>query len=141
LFDYHERHLLQGLARRLRKAAGAADPFVVFNACQDHLLATAQAHVDRIVLEAFVAGIDSCPDPAAKALLERVCDLYVLSTVEADRAWYLEHGRLTAARTRQLAGVVNELCAKLRPDALTLVGAFGIPSPMIDVPMLRGSLY
>ncbi|MDT7731652.1 MAG: acyl-CoA oxidase, partial [Mycobacterium sp.] len=63
LFDYHERHLLQGLARRLRKAAGAADPFVVFNACQDHLLATAQAHVDRIVLEAFVAGIDSCPDP------------------------------------------------------------------------------
>ncbi len=135
LFDYREKHLLEGLARRLRKAAGAEDPFVVFNACQDHLLETARAHVDRVVLEAFVAGIDSCPDGEAKALLEKVCDLYVLSTVEANRAWYIEHGRLSPSRTRQLPKVVNELCGQLRPSALNLVSAFGVPEHMLAVPM------
>jgi acyl-CoA oxidase len=137
LFDYREKHLLETLARRLRRAANAPDPFAVFNACQDHLLATAQAHVDRITLEAFVAGIQACPDPASKALLEKVCDLFVLSNLEADRAWFIEHGRLSAARTKLLPGVVNELCGQLRPHALTLVNAFGIPEPMLDVSILR----
>ncbi|UQX88352.1 acyl-CoA dehydrogenase family protein [Jatrophihabitans telluris] len=137
LFDFREKHLLDGLARRLRKAAGAPDPFAVFNQCQDHLLATARAHVDRILLEAFVAGIDSCPDPAAKEQLERLCDLFVLSTVEAERAWFIEHGRLPAARTKMLPGVVNDLCGQLRPNAVGLVNAFGVPDIAVDVPLLR----
>jgi acyl-CoA oxidase len=136
LFDYRENHLLQGLARRLRKAAGAKDPFAIFNSTQDHLLATAHAHVDRILLEAFIAGIDSCPDAGAKALLEQLCDLFVLSSVEADRAWFIEHRRLPAARTKQLSKAVNGLCASLRPHAVALVDAFGIPEPCVDVPML-----
>ena len=137
LLEFREKHLLEGLARRLRRAATAGDPFVVFNACQDHLLATARAHVDRILLESFVAGIDGCADPAAKQLLEQLCDLFVLSTVEADRAWFIEHGRLPAARTKQLAGVVNDLCAALRPNAEPMVDAFGVPVPMYDVPLLH----
>ena len=32
-------------------------------------------------------------DPAAQALLDKLCDLYALSTIEADKAWFLEHGR------------------------------------------------
>ncbi|MGX7681947.1 acyl-CoA dehydrogenase family protein [Jatrophihabitans sp. DSM 45814] len=142
LFDFREKHLLDALARRLRKASGGArsadadGPFAIFNDCQQHLLATAQAHVDRVVLEAFVAGIDNCPDPKTKALLDKVCDLYVLSTVEADRAWFIEHGRMSAARTRQLPGVVNDLCRELRPSAVALVEGFGIPAAFTDVPML-----
>lgn len=137
LFDYRERHLLEGLARRLRRAASADDPFAVFNACQDHLLSTAQAHIDRILLEAFLADIESCPDEGARALLSDVCDLFVLSTVESERAWFIEHGRLSSSRTKQLPAVVNELCARIRPHALTLVDAFGVPAPMVDVPILR----
>ncbi|MDQ2837434.1 MAG: acyl-CoA dehydrogenase family protein [Actinomycetota bacterium] len=137
LLDFRERHLLDGLARRLRKAATADDPFEVFNSCQDHLLATAQAHVDRILLEAFVAAIDGCTDPAVTELLERLCDLYVLSTVEAERAWFIEHGRLSGQRTKQLAAEVNQLCGLLRPHAAALVEGFGIPAPMLDVPLLN----
>jgi acyl-CoA oxidase len=70
LFDFREKHLLDGLARRLRKAAKADDPFAVFNATQDHMLATGRAHVDRVLLESFVAGIDSCPDESARQLLD-----------------------------------------------------------------------
>ncbi|HEU5271635.1 MAG TPA: acyl-CoA dehydrogenase, partial [Jatrophihabitans sp.] len=137
LLDFRERHLTDGLARRLRRAVDAEDPFVVFNACQDHLLATAQAHVDRLLAEAFVAALEDCADPAVRLLLERVCDLYVLSTVEADRAWYLEHGRLSAAQSKQLIGEVNRLCGELRPHALSLIDGFGVPDVALRLPMLQ----
>ncbi|HTZ44392.1 MAG TPA: acyl-CoA dehydrogenase [Jatrophihabitans sp.] len=137
LLDFRERHLTDGLARRLRRAAGADDPFEIFNACQDHLLATARAHVDLLLAEAFVSAIEECTDPEARALLERLCDLFVLSTVEAERAWYVEHGRLAAGRTKQLATEVNRLCAELRPHALTLVDGFGVPEVALRIPMLQ----
>ena len=137
LLEFREQHLIDGLARRLRKAADAEDPFVVFNACQDHLLATARAHVDRLLAEAFVTAISDCTEPGVRRLLERVCDLYVLSTIEADRAWYIEHRRLTAARSKELVGEVNRLCAELRPHALTLIDGFGIPDVALRIPMLQ----
>jgi acyl-CoA oxidase len=79
------------------------------------------------VLEAFVAAIDEVGDEAARSLLGQVCDLYVLSNLEADRGWFLEHGRLSTRQSKALTRAVNELCRTLRPQARTLVDAFGIP--------------
>ena len=67
----------------------------------------------------------------------RVCDLYALATIEADKGWFLEHGRLSARRAKGLTRTVNELCAKLRPHALFLVDGLGIPPAAIDVPLLE----
>ncbi len=136
LFQFRERHLLEGLARRLRRAAKAEDPFVIFNDCQDHLLQAAQAHVDRVLLEAFVEGIAECQDPAARDLLDTVCDLFALSTVESERAWFIEHGRLSASRTKSLPAEVNRLCGELRPHASDLIGAFGVPDAALKIPLL-----
>ncbi|WP_216209539.1 acyl-CoA dehydrogenase family protein [Amycolatopsis aidingensis] len=137
LFEDREEHLLDGVARRLRRAASdGADPFRVFNDAQDHVLHAARAHIDRVVLEGFVAGIDRCGDPAARALLERVCDLHVMANVEADRAWFLEHGRLSANRAKAVVAAVNDLCQELRPHARTLVDAFAIPGQFLATPML-----
>ncbi|HEY3750529.1 MAG TPA: acyl-CoA dehydrogenase [Pseudonocardiaceae bacterium] len=136
-FEDREKHVLDGLARRLRRAAtGDADPFDVFNDAQDHVLRAARVHTDRVVLEAFVAAIDRCADPATKALLDRVCDLYVLSTVDGDLAWFLGHGRLTAARGKLVNDAVNTVCQELRPHATTLVDAFAIPAPFLSTEML-----
>jgi acyl-CoA oxidase len=60
-------------------------------------------------------------------LLNRVCDLYVLANIEADRAWFLEHGRLTPSMAKKVVAEVNALCRELRPHARTLVDAFAIP--------------
>ena len=128
LFEDREQHILAGLARRLRAAASSDnDPFEVFNDAQDHVLLAGRAHIDRLVLDAFVAAIDTCADAPAKALLTRVCDLYVLSTIETDRAWFLEHGRLTPQLAKKVVAEVNALCKELRPHARTLVDAFAIP--------------
>jgi acyl-CoA oxidase len=132
LFADREEHVLTGLARRLRAAAsGDADPFEVFNDAQDHVLLAARTHIDRVVLDAFADAVDACPDPAAKALLDKVCDLHVLSTVEASRAWFLEHGRLTPQLSKKIVAEVNALCKELRPHARTLVDAFAIPEQFL----------
>ena len=60
MFEFREKHSLEGAIRRLRKNStteGMA-PFDMFNDVQDHVLKTAQTHIDRVVLEAFVAGVD-----------------------------------------------------------------------------------
>ena len=138
LLEDRERHLLETLAMRLRKATGSdADPFTVFNDAQDHVVETARAHVDRVVLEAFVAGVEACEDPAAKAVLGQVCDLYALSIIEAERGWHLEHGRITPARSKQVTAAVNDLCAALRPRAQDLVDAFGIPESWLGTELLQ----
>ena len=130
LFEFREKHTLGSAIKRLR--ANAADPgmapFDVFNDVQDHVLATAHAHIDRIVLEAFVAGVDRAADPAVRALLDALCDLYALTTIEANRAWFMEHGRLPPARGKAVTATVNALLKDLRPHLVTLVDAFGIPA-------------
>jgi acyl-CoA oxidase len=135
IFEWRERHLLETLARRLRKAAGADDPFAVFNAAQDHLLAAARAHVDNVLLAAFVNGIAGLPAGPERALLEAVCDLFALSTIEAERGWIQEHGRLTAARSKAVIGAVNQLCHRLRPHVRTLVDGFGVPEEALAAPI------
>ncbi|WP_370944571.1 acyl-CoA dehydrogenase [Amycolatopsis sp. cg5] len=127
LFEEREEHVIDSLARRLRKAGEA--PFDTFNAAQDHVLRAGRAHVERLVLESFAARAD---DP----LLSKVCDLYALSSIEADRAWFLEHGRLTPSGSKAVTAAVNRLCAELRPDARRLVDAFAVPEQFLAAPML-----
>ncbi|MGY1661116.1 acyl-CoA dehydrogenase [Geodermatophilus sp. SYSU D00705] len=130
VFEDREKHTLDSAIRRLRRGAAqpGTDPFDVFNDVQDHVLQAAQAHIDRIVLEAFVAGIERTADDGARALLDRLCDLYALSTVEAHKGWFLEHGRLTAPRAKALTATVNALLKELRPHLVTLVDGFAIPA-------------
>ena len=122
LLRWRQEHLLQGAARRLKGGIDAGrDPFDVLIDCQDHVVEAARAWVDHVVLEAFAAAAGA--DPA----LDRLCSLYALSRVEAERGYYQEHGRLTAARSKAVIRAVNALCAELRPDAGLLVEAFGVP--------------
>jgi acyl-CoA oxidase len=99
-FEDRESHLTETLAMRLRRAGEeGADSFRVFNEAQDHLLESARAHIDRIALEAFVTAIEEAPDGPGRDLLNLVCDLFVFSTVEAYRAWFIELGRLSASQS------------------------------------------
>jgi len=143
LLDDREEHTLDALVRRLRRARDksltADEQFTIFNSAQDHLLRSARAHLDGLVLDAFVCAVDAERDPGAKALLGRVCDLYVLSLVEEDKGWFLEHGRISAARAKAVTAEVNRLCAALRPHARVLVDAFGIPESWIGAPIATGA--
>ncbi|MBW3659349.1 MAG: acyl-CoA dehydrogenase family protein, partial [Actinobacteria bacterium] len=136
LFTYREEHIIDGLARRLRNGIeGGEDPFEVFNRSQDQVLLAARAHMDRIVLDEFVTAIEAVEDEESRHLLDLLCDLHALSIIERERAWFLEHGRITGARAKAVIAGVNELCAELRPHARTLVDAFRIPDEVLLAPI------
>jgi acyl-CoA oxidase len=141
LLRFREEHMLSGVARRLKAGIDAGDePFDVFNRCQDHVIAAGKAHVDRVVLEAFQTAVQNAPEEIRDQLKD-VYDLHALATIEAVRAWYLEHGRLSPGRSKAITALVNELCAAVRPVAVDLVDAFGIPGAAVDVPMVVPSQH
>ena len=139
LFAWREEHLISGLAMRLKRGMDdGGDAFEVFNSCQDHLLEAAHAHVERHLLEAFTDAVDRCEAGAMATVLDTLCDLFALSTIEANRGWYQEHGRLNAARSKAVIAEVNLLCQELRPHVLSLVDAFAIPDEAIAAPIALG---
>ena len=139
MLRFREEHMLGGVARRLKRGIdGGMNPGAVFSRVQDHVIATARAHTERLILEAFVAKVASVPDGDTKAALNLLCDLYALTTIEADRAWFMEHGRLSSARSKAISREVSGLCRKIRPIAVDLVNGFGVPDAMLRSPELLG---
>jgi len=139
MFEDRDEHTLAGLAARMRARADdfKVDPVGVLDDVQPHMLAAAWAHIDRILLEAFASATEECEDGACRELLGSLCDLFVYSTVETNAAWFLEHGRISAAQSKEVTRRVDELCAELAPQAEALVGAFGIADAWLDCPLLE----
>lgn len=138
LFEDREQHVIETAARRLRRAdkEDPAQAFAIFNDAQDHVVRVGVAHIDRIVLEAFTAGIARCEDEEAAELLRKVCSLYALSVVEEDAAWFMAHHRLTDSRAKQVTVEIDRLLAELAPQTLTLVEGLGVPAHTLGAAML-----
>lgn len=136
MFEQRADHSLEGLGRRLRKAT-PENAFEMFNNAQDHVLFAARTHIDRVVMEAFAEAVDEMDEGPAKELMDQVCSLYALASIEEDRAWFLEHGRLNTTRSRAVTAQVNTLCQQLRPHVSTLVDALGIPDGLITAPIAK----
>ncbi len=134
LFEERERHSLESLARRMRGVNGR--DFEAVNRLGDHMLFVARAHLERVTLEAFIAGIEACQDPDARAVLERLCSLFALGSIAHDAAWFLEHNRISAARAKAINAQVNALCSELRPQALELVEGMGVPESWLGAAFL-----
>ncbi|TWP38922.1 acyl-CoA dehydrogenase [Leekyejoonella antrihumi] len=136
MFEQRADHTLETVGLRLRKAT-KDNAFELFNGAQDHVLFAARTHIDRCVMEAACEAEDGMADGPAKDLFGQVLSLYALSSIEDDRAWFLEHGRLTTTRSRSVTAAVNDLCRALRPRALDLVDAFAIPDALITAPIAQ----
>jgi len=137
MFEDREEYMIASVARRLQGKSKEMSPFDAFNSVQDHVLHAATAHIDRIILEAFVAGIDACEDEEAREILAMVCDLYALSVIEEDKSWFIEHRFLSTERSKAVTRGINDRCRKLRPHAELLVDGFGIPEQLRYAEMLH----
>jgi acyl-CoA oxidase len=128
LIRWRQEHILQGAARRLKGGIDAGnDPFSVLVDCQDHVVDSARAWVDLVVLESFNGALERVTDPELRGILDKLCSLYALSRIEAERGWYQEHGKLSSTRSKAIIKAVNTLCGELREHAELLVDAFGVP--------------
>lgn len=129
---YREERLLRSVATRIRSRISAGvDTFEAVNEVQDHLITLANAHVERVVLQAFRDGYADAPTPGTSEVLKTVCALYGLSRIEADRGWFLEAGYIEAGKSRAIRSAVIALCSEVSRDATALVGGFGIPDELL----------
>ncbi|MGN0062897.1 MAG: acyl-CoA dehydrogenase [Nocardioides sp.] len=139
MLRFREEHLLAGVARRLKRGMDdGEDPGAVFSRVQDHVIATARAHVERLVLEAFVDKVRALEDGDLKSALGLLVDLHALGRIEADRAWFMEHGRLSSQRSKAISREISGLLRRIRPLAGDLVDAFGVPAEALRSEELIG---
>jgi acyl-CoA oxidase len=132
LLRFRAERIVASVARRLKRGIDDGhEAFEVFRACQDHVLAAARAYIESVIGEAFAARVATCENADLKLALDRLCDLHLLHTIEADRAWYLEHGRLSPSRSKTLTRTINRLLDEVRADARELVDAFAIPDEVL----------
>jgi|CXWL01.1.fsa_nt_gi acyl-CoA oxidase len=136
-FRWREHHLVETLALRLRKRlARGLDPFEALVDCQDHALQAAQAHGERLTLEAFERGTVGAPE-SLRSALEQLRGLFALTTLERERGFYLETGYLAADKSKAIRKEADRLMRELAPRAVALTDAFGIPEVCLDAPIAR----
>jgi acyl-CoA oxidase len=110
------------------RPAQKADPVTaqrLFDDNQVALIDAARSHAELVRWEAFTAALATVEDAGTRRVLTWLRDVYALTVIERDLAWFLLHGRLSAQRGRAVAPTLEALLARLRPHVLDLVDAWG----------------
>ncbi len=135
-FKYRERSILSSAARRLKNHLDEGmDSFEAFNQCQYHLVQLAFAYIEVVILEQFQLTLESMPEDDVKVAMVKVYNLFALSQIEKYKGWYLEADYIESAKSKAIRRLVNNLCQKVRFDAIGLVNAFDIPDQCLSAPI------
>ena len=135
-FHWRKEHLTATAARRLKKRIDSGmETSQAFVECQPQLVEAANAHVEWVILDRFIAAIERTSDPALVNILERLEQLFALWRLEQDRGWFLEHGYFEPGKAKAIRRLVNILCRDIRGQALPLAEAFGIPTELLAAPI------
>jgi acyl-CoA oxidase len=110
------------------RPAQKADPVTaqrLFDRQQVAMIDAARSHAELVRWEAFTDAVESTADAGTRTVLDRLRDLYALTVIERDLAWFLANGRLSAGRAHALEAELDALLRELRPHVLDLVDAWG----------------
>ncbi|MFC7788281.1 acyl-CoA dehydrogenase family protein [Microbacterium sp. MAHUQ-60] len=110
----------------------------LFNENQAELIEAARAHGELLLWEAFTDAAGRIEDGQTRTVLTWLRDLFGLTVIEKHLAWYLINGRLSTQRAAAVSSYIDRLCARLRPHALDLVGAFGYEPEHVRAPIASG---
>lgn len=135
LFRLRERDLLERFAARIvqlqSRGVSMAD---AFNESYQLAGDLGTAHAEREVLEAIHGvvhlGSSGHLDRSLKEVLVLLQSLFALSTVDED-AVFLRYGYVTPHQAQAIHAEVVALCAAMRPHALGLVEALGLPPHLL----------
>eukprot|EP01059_Diplonema_ambulator_P035054 TRINITY_DN8143_c0_g1_i2.p1 TRINITY_DN8143_c0_g1~~TRINITY_DN8143_c0_g1_i2.p1 ORF type:complete len:802 (+),score=306.11 TRINITY_DN8143_c0_g1_i2:233-2407(+) len=104
------------------------------------LVAAAERHCYYFMFSKFVEAVKECKDPATKAALEKLCQLYAMNQLNDGSGWA---GIINAKEAEYIEAGITILLKSLRPDAVTLVDAFDIPDRVLNSAIGRsdGNVY
>lgn len=136
MYRHREQMLISSVARRFkRRLDDGMSSFDAMIEVQDHLMSTAQAHIDRVILEQFIKGVEACEDADVKAQLNTLRELFGLWHMSEDLSWFMENSLVEPPKARAMREQINQLCYEVRQQATHLVDAFGIPDSTLAAPI------
>eukprot|EP00434_Breviolum_minutum_P039161 symbB.v1.2.034764.t2/scaffold4548.1/size38217/1 len=118
--------LLSHLQQRLQHAqAGGATAVDAWNSCCPDVIRVSEAHCFYVLVRSFWRSIQQLGKSPIAAVLENCCHLFALWWMRENLGDFLESGFLTVQQAGLLRDEVNNLFPVLRPDAVSLVDAWG----------------
>jgi len=129
VLKFRKEHLLRSLGKRIkRRMDEGGDPFAAFAACQQHALSLSTAYAEYVAMEALCDALNVAKlELPTRRALELCRDVFALSRMKRDAAWFLENGVWEPAKARAVRKLLDELLLELRDVAPDIVDAFGIP--------------
>ncbi|KAK2595569.1 hypothetical protein QQS21_006743 [Conoideocrella luteorostrata] len=149
LFEYRARTLAILATERLNNAV-TSDGKGPSHAWNEHvmlLISAAKAHVELVVLEAFVAKIASIADAQVHRVMQHLCCLFSLTSImeatAADAALWFESGFLHSSHIRDIEREVNALLEGLLDSAIGLTDAWDFTDTGLAsaIGMKNGNIY
>eukprot|EP00252_Welwitschia_mirabilis_P022679 TRINITY_DN6209_c0_g1_i1.p1 TRINITY_DN6209_c0_g1~~TRINITY_DN6209_c0_g1_i1.p1 ORF type:complete len:688 (-),score=124.73 TRINITY_DN6209_c0_g1_i1:361-2424(-) len=134
-FRYRTSRLLHTVALRLQKHTKSLGGFQAWNKCLNHLVTLAESHIESVILERFIEGVNSCRDSNARAVLKLLCDLYALDRIWNDIGTYRNVDYVAPNKAKAILKLTESLSFEVRNVAKELVDAFGIPDFMLRAPI------
>lgn len=132
IFCLRERHLLEHFAaeisQRLSQGESREQAFLTSYQLAEDL---GRAFSDRAIFQTIMEQEASVTDVTLKNILGLLRSMYALVTLEEEVA-FLRYGFLSVDNAAAVRKEVRILCEELRPHALSLVTAFGIPDAFLS---------
>ncbi|MDF1814907.1 MAG: acyl-CoA dehydrogenase family protein [Verrucomicrobiales bacterium] len=125
LLKMREQQVLIDTAKRIRhriKKDGFT-PTKAFNEEGPQLVVFAAAHTDMIVYGRFREALSRVNNQKVRSKLESLLELYGLSVIEENKAWFLSSGLLPVWLCNSLPAMIGEKVGKVRRDVDKLVTA------------------
>ncbi|MEJ7602450.1 MAG: acyl-CoA dehydrogenase [Kofleriaceae bacterium] len=132
---HRERALTESAAARIRRRLSAKHaPDAALLEVQEHLIALAEAHAERLAFDWFTRAAATAPE-ASHGALRTLGDLHVLALLERRAAWFLEDGYFDDRKARAIRKQVEELLAEVEAIAPGVLTAFRIPDAVLAAPI------
>jgi len=136
-FQYREEKLLMTISQRMRNYLNKRiSPNDAFMKCQLHLLELAEAYSENLTIKSFQKALTKLQAGPTKSLMEKVCHLYALHTIQVNKGFYLENDYLNPSKTKAIRRMIAKLLQELRPQAESLVDGFGIPEELLGAKII-----
>jgi acyl-CoA oxidase len=133
---FREEHLLTTAAARIRKRLDKkTDPAVALLDVQEHLVALARAHADRLALDLFDQAMKTVADAEQHGLLSKLGALHAITVIRDDASFFFARGYLESDKDSALREESEALIRELQEPAVGLVDAFAIPAECLAAPI------
>jgi acyl-CoA oxidase len=136
LFRYREAWLKHELKQSTGEGRRRTrDPQAIWNENVNRTIALANAYGTKLLAECFGAAIADCEDAASARALCALFSLWALGHVERHAGWFLSQGCISREAVLDLPSDRDRLCARIEPQVLELIDAFGIDNALLRVPI------